>query len=101
MGGRSSEFCAERSGALQYISIERADGVTIVQYITWTAGAVILDPDVQAYFPDPESVNTALRTLIRLIPAKKSKRVARRRVLGFEGRGSMSDLFKKLNLKDQ
>lgn len=67
------------------IRIERADGVTIVQHGTRPAGAVILDPDVQAYFPDSESVNTALRTLVRLIPAKKAKRIARRRMSKSEG----------------
>lgn len=30
--------------------------------------AVILDPDVKAYFPDSKAVNDALRTLIGLIP---------------------------------
>jgi hypothetical protein len=38
--------------------------------------AVLLDPDVKAYFPDSESVNHALRSLIKLIPEKKTRRVA-------------------------
>jgi hypothetical protein len=38
--------------------------------------AVLLDPDVKAYFPDSESVNHALRSLIELIPEKKASRVA-------------------------
>lgn len=29
---------------------------------------VILDPDVKKYFPDSESVNSTLRSLIKLIP---------------------------------
>jgi len=33
----------------------------------------MLEPDVQRYFPDSESVNKALRTLITLIPDKVSK----------------------------
>lgn len=32
---------------------------------------VTLDPDVAAYFPDSESVNNALRTLITLVPQKQ------------------------------
>jgi hypothetical protein len=32
---------------------------------------VILEPDVAEYFPDSESVNNALRTLIALVPEKK------------------------------
>jgi len=34
-------------------------------------GVVILEPDVRSYFPDSESVNRVLRTLIKLIPTKK------------------------------
>lgn len=41
--------------------------------------AVLLDPDVKAYFPDSESVNHALRSLINLIPEKKASRVAENR----------------------
>jgi len=37
----------------------------------------VLDPDVRAYFPDTEAVNSTLRGLIALIPAKRR---ARRRV---------------------
>ena len=58
------------------IKIHRADGTTLVQQITRPEGTVTLDPDVQAYFPDAEAVNTALRGLIELIPAKKTKRTA-------------------------
>jgi hypothetical protein len=32
---------------------------------------ITLDPDVAAYFPDSESVNNALRTLIALVPEKQ------------------------------
>ena len=35
--------------------------------------AVLLDPDVKAYFPDSESVNHALRSLIELIAQKKGQ----------------------------
>jgi len=33
-------------------------------------GAVLLDPDVRAFFPDSDAVNHALRTLIGLVPKK-------------------------------
>ena len=56
------------------IKIQRADGTTVVQHITRPQGTVTLDPDVREYFPDAEAVNTALRTLIHLIPSKKPKR---------------------------
>ena len=34
-------------------------------------GSIVLDPDVQAYFPDAEAVNTALRGLIALWPRRR------------------------------
>jgi hypothetical protein len=55
------------------IAVQQADGTTVVQHITRPEGTVTLDPDVQEYFPDAEAVNTALRALIHLVPAKKSK----------------------------
>lgn len=60
------------------IKIERADGTQIVQQITRPEGSVMLDPDVRAYFPDAEAVNTALRTLIHLVQAQKPKRAPTR-----------------------
>jgi hypothetical protein len=56
------------------IKIERADGTTLVQHVTRPEGTITLDPDVREYFPDAESVNTALRTLIHLVSQKKAKR---------------------------
>jgi hypothetical protein len=56
------------------IKIQQADGTTLVQQITRPEGTITLDPDVREYFPDAEAVNTALRTLIQLVPPKKSKR---------------------------
>jgi hypothetical protein len=32
---------------------------------------IILDPDVKIYFPNSESVNSTLRSLIKLIPQQK------------------------------
>jgi hypothetical protein len=32
---------------------------------------VLLEPDVQAHFPDSQSVNKALRCLIPLLPKKR------------------------------
>ncbi len=56
------------------IKVQREDGTTLVQHVTRPEGTVTLDPDVREYFPDAESVNTALRALIHLVPQKKSKR---------------------------
>lgn len=46
--------------------IHKADGSTA----TRETRTIILEPDVQAYFPDTESVNQALRGLIALVPEK-------------------------------
>src|SRR6266496_1198710 len=58
------------------IKVQREDGTTLVQHVTRPEGTVTLDPDVREYFPDAESVNTALRTLIHLVPQKKAKRTS-------------------------
>jgi hypothetical protein len=53
------------------VEIHREDGTTSVQYFKLEDGAVMLEPDVRKYFPNSESVNKALRSLIELIPSKK------------------------------
>jgi hypothetical protein len=50
------------------IHIHNEDGTVTIQHV----GPIItLDPDVSVYFPDSESVNKALRTLISIIPDKQ------------------------------
>jgi hypothetical protein len=39
-------------------------------------GAVMLEPEIKKYFPDSESVNKALRSLLELMPSKNAKRIA-------------------------
>lgn len=63
------------------IRVHQADGTTMVQQIMRPEGSVTLDPDVQAYFPDAESVNNALRALIQLIPNKKSRKRSTRTIV--------------------
>jgi hypothetical protein len=53
------------------VTIHRADGTTLVKEVKPAKGAVILAPDVRKYFPDSDSVNTTLRSLIQLIPRKR------------------------------
>lgn len=67
-GVRGKHYRDMRAG--YKVTVHRADGSTLVKEITPVEGAVILEPDVQEYFPDSDSVNEALRGLIRLIPAK-------------------------------
>ena len=61
-GVRGKHYKAYREGYTAYIHKE--DGSTSVNYFTQEDGAIILDPDVKSYFPDSESVNKALRSLI-------------------------------------
>jgi histone deacetylase complex regulatory component SIN3 len=56
------------------VRVHRPDGTTAVQRFSLPQGTVVLEPDVQEYFPDSESVNHALRTLIELIPSKRQTR---------------------------
>jgi hypothetical protein len=49
--------------------VRHADGTTTLE-----EGAVILEPDVREYFPDPAPVIQALRGLIELIPSKRRSR---------------------------
>jgi hypothetical protein len=48
------------------VQIHKANGTTVVQQFVLQEGTVMLEPDVQAFFPDSESVNKALRTLMTL-----------------------------------
>ena len=54
------------------VTIRHADGSTTTEQYQPKPGIIHLEPDVQAYFPDSESVNKALRSLIALIPANPS-----------------------------
>lgn len=53
------------------ITVHKGDGTTIVKDVMPKEGAVVLEPDIQAYFPDSESVNRTLRCLIPLLPRKR------------------------------
>ena len=53
------------------ITVRKADGTTVVKDVKPKANAVLLEPDVQAHFPDSESVNKALRCLIPLLPKRR------------------------------
>ena len=73
------------------VTIHQADGTSVTEEVRPKEGVVILAPDVREYFPDAESVNTALRLLIRLIPdegtsaAKRAKSRDARRPDAFPG----------------
>jgi hypothetical protein len=52
------------------------DGTREITHVRPLEGSVVLDPEVQASFPDAEAVNTALRGLIALRPRRRRVRKA-------------------------
>ena len=53
------------------VKVNKEDGAVSIQRYTLEDGAVMLAPDVRQYFPDSDSVNEALRALIRVSPRKR------------------------------
>lgn len=78
-GIRGKHYKAYREG--HTVKIHKTDGTTDVQYFKLEDGAVMLEPDVREYFPDSETVNKALRSLITLIPRKRSKKAFKEKTL--------------------
>lgn len=72
-GVRGKHYEAYRRGHTE--TIHKTDGTTRVQHFKLEEGAVMLEPDVRAYFPDSETVNKALRGLITLLPRKSKTKV--------------------------
>ncbi len=70
-GVRGKHAAAYQQG--HTVTIHKKDGTTIVQNFKLDEGAVVLAPDVREYFPDSESVNNALRTLISIAPKSRKK----------------------------
>ncbi len=70
-GVRGKHYKAYRRG--HTVKIHQADGTVSIHYFKPEEGAVMLEPDVQEYFSDAETVNKALRTLIELIPKDRNK----------------------------
>jgi hypothetical protein len=66
------------------VHIHHDDGTVTIKHYNSLENLITLDPDVAAYFPDSESVNNALRTIIALVPnkqvsEKKSKYTVRKK----------------------
>jgi hypothetical protein len=61
------------------VRVQNEDGSVTVRDFVPKENTVLLDPDVKAYFPDSESVNRTLRSLINLIPEKNAKGMAENR----------------------
>lgn len=65
-GIRGKHYQAYQQG--HTVKIHQADGTVTIQHFTLEDGAIFLEPDVRAYFPDAKAVNKALRGLIALLP---------------------------------
>ncbi len=72
-GVRGKHYKAMQTGYT--ITIHKTDGTTIVKDVM-PRGAVVLEPDIQAHFPDSDSVNRTLRCLIPLLPRKRRAKSA-------------------------
>ena len=73
-GVRGKHAAAVRQGYSQIV--HHADGSREITEVRPLLGSIVLAPDVQAYFPDAEAVNTALRGLIALRPRRRPPRQA-------------------------
>ena len=70
-GVRGKHYKEYRKG--HEVKIIKNDGSVVIQHFSLEDGVVMLEPEVKKYFPDSETVNEALKNLIKLIPAKKRK----------------------------
>ncbi|MEK6406821.1 MAG: hypothetical protein AABN34_07655 [Acidobacteriota bacterium] len=73
-GVRGKYYRAYRRG--HTVRIQKADGAVSVQYFTLQDGAIMLEPDVKRHFPNSESVNKALRSLISAPRGKQPRHKA-------------------------
>jgi hypothetical protein len=78
-GARGKHYHAMQAGYT--ITIHKADGTRVIKEVRPKEGGVILEPDVRQYFPDSESVNTTLRSLIRLIAKKHVRSIKKTKTL--------------------
>lgn len=62
------------------VHVKQNDGSEITNHYTLTEGTILLAPDVREYFPDAESVNNALRSLIALMEKVPARKVGSRQV---------------------
>lgn len=53
------------------VRVTQPDGSVVERRVPPQEDTISLDPDVREFFPDSQSVNKALRSLIELIPKKR------------------------------
>ena len=56
------------------VHVKQKDGTEVIKHYTLAEGAILLEPDVREYFPDSQSVNEALRSLIHLMEQMPSQK---------------------------
>jgi hypothetical protein len=61
-GVRGKHYKDYREG--HTVVIHKEDGTKSIQFFRQEEGAIMFDPDVKIHFPDSESVDKALRSLI-------------------------------------
>ena len=61
------------------VHVTKKDGTKEVKQYVLAEGTILLAPDVAEYFPDSESVNEALRSLIKLMDKMPAKKYRQRR----------------------
>lgn len=66
------------------VHIQKKDGTVEVTHYDLAEGTILLAPDVLEYFPDSESVNEALRSLIQLMDKMPAKKYRQRRSTAFQ-----------------
>jgi hypothetical protein len=76
-GGVRGKHCRTMQAGYT-ITVRKADGTTLVKDVMPKENVVLLEPDVQAHFPDSKSVNEALRCLIPLLPKKRRAKARHR-----------------------
>ena len=62
----------------------KKDGTTEVKHYTLAEGTVLLAPDVLEYFPDSDSVNEALRSLIQLMDKMPARKYKQKKSMAFQ-----------------
>ena len=71
-GVRGKYYRSMRKGYT--ITIHRKDGTPVVKEVK-PKGFILLEADVQKHFPNSESVNAALRSLITSAPLKRTTKI--------------------------
>lgn len=61
-GVRGKHYRAYRAG--HSVRIHQTDGSIEEHHFTLADGAVMIDPDLRAHFPDSDAVNQALRSIV-------------------------------------